>query len=219
MEWKELLKDDFESAPMERLNLALEEEREMYNILPETENVFRSFTLTPLEEVKVVILGQDPYPNRMNATGLAFSVNRDSSLPMSLQNIYKEMAQDLNIKPYETGDLSYLAKRGVFLLNSVLTVREGESGSHKNIGWQAFTDSVIRKLSSYKKNLVFILWGEYAKSKKPLINEENGHLIIESSHPSPFSAQRGFFGSKPFSKTNNFLESVGKSPIRWSLEE
>lgn len=217
MEWQELLKDDFNSDTMRSLKNTLDIERKQYSVLPSQEYTFRAFMLTPLETVKIVILGQDPYPNRENATGLAFSVRRDTKLPQSLQNIYKEMASDLNIVPHQTGDLSYLAEQGVFLLNSVLTVREGDSGSHRNIGWEFFTDDVIRKLSNYKKNLVFILWGEWAKGKKTLINENNGHLIIESSHPSPFSASKGFFGSKPFSRTNQFLESVGVSPIRWSL--
>ena len=217
MEWRELLKDDFESESMKKLTELIAQERIKNEVLPSKENVFRAFKLTPFEIVKVVILGQDPYPNKENATGLAFSVRRDTKLPQSLQNIYKEMVSDLNIVPHQTGDLSYLAEQGVFLLNSVLTVREGESGSHRNIGWEVFTDDVIRKLSNYKKNLVFILWGEWAKGKKTLINGNNGHLIIESSHPSPFSSSKGFFGSKPFSKTNQFLESVGVSPIRWSL--
>lgn len=213
--WDTLLSDDFNSRHMKELSDILKKEYKEHSVLPDKNNIFRAFYLTPIENVKVVILGQDPYPNKKNATGLAFSTDSSVPIPLSLQNIYKEMKADLNIVPPTNGDLTYLAREGVLLLNSVLTVREGVSASHRNLGWEVFTDDVIRKISSYKEHLVFILWGEFAKGKKELINKENEHLIIESSHPSPFSASKGFFGSKPFSRTNDFLIKHGETPINW----
>lgn len=215
-DWDVLLGSDFESDNMKNLSHFLRSEYALSSVLPDKKDIFRAFYLTPPEKVKVVILGQDPYPNRVNATGLAFSVSPTTPLPLSLQNIYKEMKDDLGVEPPKTGDLTFWAEQGVLLLNAVLTVREGESGSHRGKGWELFTDAAIKKISEYKPNLVFILWGAYARAKKCLIAPDMGHLIIESSHPSPFSARSGFFGSRPFSRTNNFLIQHGQSPINWS---
>ena len=205
-----------------------EEKKEYYNKLmdfvdDEYENnlchpakplIFRAFKLTPFDNIKVVIFGQDPYHEVNQAHGLAFSVLCDK-LPPSLKNIYKEMESDLNITINQDGNLEYLAEQGVLLLNTVLTVRNGEANSHKNIGWETFTDNLIKELDKLNQPIVFILWGSKAIAKKKYITNPN-HFIIESEHPSPLSAYRGFFGSKPFSRTNEFLISKGLEPIKWN---
>ena len=180
------------------------------------ENIFRSLQLVQPDEVKVVILGQDPYHNFNQADGLAFSVSNFQSLPPSLINIFIEIENDLNIKIEKKGDLENIAKQGVLLLNSILTVEKNNPGSHKNIGWEKLTDIIISSLSLIG-NIVFILWGNFAKKKSNLI-DNNINLVINSSHPSPFSAHKGFFGSKPFSKCNDYLISKGKEPIKWNLK-
>jgi len=190
--------------------------KEYPNIYPPKEQIFRALKLTPFENIKVVILGQDPYHGEGQANGLAFSVNKGIKVPPSLRNIYKELESDLNIKSPLHGDLTSWAKQGVLLLNSVLTVEKDNPGSHKNIGWEEYTDSLIKEISDKKKNIVFILWGKYAESKKSLIDEKK-HFIISSPHPSPFSARKGFFGSKPFSRTNSYLKIKGKKEIDWSI--
>ena len=178
-------------------------------------NIFNAFLLTPFKNVKVVILGQDPYPNEEHAMGLAFSVPSDvTSLPGSLRNIYKELEDDLGIVRTK-GSLADWAKQGVLLLNTALTVEANKPGSHSNIGWEKLTQETIRSLSRDKDGLVFILWGNKAQAYKRFITNRDSHMIIESAHPSPLSVHKGFFGSKPFSRTNAYLESVGKEPIKW----
>ena len=186
------------------------------NIFPPKKQIFRALELTPFENIKVVILGQDPYHGEGEANGLAFSVNKGIKLPPSLRNIYKELESDLGVKPPIQGDLTSWAKQGVLLLNSVLTVEKDKPGSHRNIGWEEYTDTIIKEISDKKENIVFILWGKYAQSKKDLIDERK-HLVISSPHPSPFSARKGFFGSKPFSTTNTYLKSKGKKEIDWRV--
>ncbi len=183
---------------------------------PPKSQIFRSCELTPIEKVKVVILGQDPYHGDGEANGLAFSVNIGVKIPPSLRNIFKELESDLGIKPPTHGDLTAWTNQGVLLLNSVLTVEKDKPGSHKNIGWQEYTDSLIKEISDKKLHTVFILWGKFAQRKKTLINA-NKHLIIESAHPSPFSARKGFLGSKPFSRTNAYLKQHNIKEIDWSV--
>lgn len=185
-------------------------------IYPQEENVFQALKLTPLEEVRVVILGQDPYHGENQAQGLAFSVPDDQKLPPSLRNIFKEFSDDLGIPSPKKGDLTSWAKQGVLLLNTVLTVEAGKAGSHHNRGWEAFTDEVLKAVNRERNNVVFILWGSPAQKKASLIDESR-NLILRSAHPSPLSSYRGFFGSKPFSKTNEYLRSHGLKEIRWDL--
>ena len=185
------------------------------DIYPEKNNIFRALNLTPFNSVKVVILGQDPYHGEGEANGLAFSLNKDVKITPSLRNIFKELENDLSIKRNNT-DLTNIAKQGVLFLNTILTVETDKPLSHKNIGWEKITDFIIKYISDKKENVVYILWGNNARSKKALINEAK-NLIIESNHPSPLSASRGFFGSKPFSKTNNYLKEKNQSIIDWSL--
>ena len=192
----------------------VESEYQNYLCHPSRDLIFRAFKLTPLENVKVVILGQDPYHEVNQAHGLAFSVLCEK-LPPSLKNIYKEMSSDLGIEINQDGNLEYLSQQGVLLLNTVLTVRDGKANSHKNMGWETFTDNIIKEIDKIDRPIVFILWGAKAILKKKLINNPN-HFIIESEHPSPLSAYRGFFGSKPFSKTNDYLISKGLEPIKWN---
>lgn len=185
-------------------------------IFPSKENIFNALKLTPYSNVKVVIMGQDPYHGVGEAHGLSFSVQKGIKIPPSLQNIYKELEDDLHIPPKNHGELTNWAKQGVLLLNAVLTVEKDKAGSHRNLGWELFTDYVIKLLNLKEDPIVFILWGNYARSKKKYITNSK-HLIIESAHPSPLSAYNGFFGSKPFSRTNNFLINNNKEPIDWSL--
>ncbi len=185
-------------------------------IYPPLNLIFSAFNYVKFEDIKVVILGQDPYHGPGEANGLAFSVNKGVKVPPSLRNIYKELADDLNIAIPIHGDLQSWAKQGVLLLNSVLTVEENKPGSHASIGWQQFTDQIIQSISIELEHVVFILWGNYAKTKIDLIDASK-HLIISSPHPSPFSANKGFFGSKPFSKTNNYLQDKGSTAIEWQL--
>lgn len=184
-------------------------------IYPLKENIFNAFKLTSFENVKVVIMGQDPYHGEGEAHGLSFSVQDNVKIPPSLQNIYKELYSDLGIPPKKTGNLTGWAKEGVLLLNSTLTVEKDKANSHQGLGWQYFTDYVIKVFNLSEKPIVFILWGNFARSKKVLITNPK-HLILESPHPSPFSAYNGFFGSKPFSKTNDFLIKNNIKPIDWS---
>ncbi len=185
------------------------------DIWPKKENLFNAFNLCPINSVKVVILGQDPYPTPGHAHGLSFSVPSSvRPLPKSLKNIYKELSEDLSIEIPQSGDLSHWASQGVLLLNTVLTVKAGSANSHKNFGWQTFTDEVIRLVSENSKGVIFILWGAPAQAKQRLIDETK-HSILKSPHPSPLSSYRGFFGSKPFSKTNELLALQGKNSINW----
>ena len=215
--WLGFLKNHDLKKQLLSIEARLEEEIKLGKIIfPKRENIFRSLQLVQPYEVKVVILGQDPYHNFNQADGLAFSVSNFQSLPPSLRNIFIEIENDLNIKIEKKGDLENIAKQGVLLLNSILTVEKNNPGSHKNIGWEKLTDIIISSLS-LMGNIVFILWGNFAKKKSNLI-DNNINLVINSSHPSPFSAHKGFFGSKPFSKCNDYLVKNGKGPIKWDLK-
>lgn len=213
--WKKVLKEEFEKEYF--LSLASKTREEYLNstVYPPPDKVFRAFEMTPFRKAKVVILGQDPYHGPNQANGLCFAVGEGVRLPPSLKNIYKELESDLGIKPRQTGDLENWAKQGVLLLNATLTVAARQAGSHQKRGWEEFTDAVIKTLSEKRESLVFILWGNYAQKKGEVISKDNKHLILESPHPSPFSAHSGFFGSSPFSKTNLFLEMNGKKAIDW----
>lgn len=214
--WKEIFKN---YPKRNKLGITVDninKKRQTATIYPPKELVFKVFDL-PLQDIKVVILGQDPYHNPGQACGLSFSVNDGVPLPKSLINIYKELYDDLGITPAKTGNLEKWFKQGIFLLNSVLTVEEYSPASHSNVGWQDFTDYIIETISQKNNNVVFVLWGSYARSKKTLIDSSR-HKIIESPHPSPLSAYRGFFGSKVFSRINSYLEEVGKKPIDFNLE-
>jgi len=215
--WLELLKDEFKKSYMKDLSAFLKSEK-MNNkkIYPPGSKIFNALNLTPFQKVKVVILGQDPYHGQNQANGLSFSVLNTVKIPPSLQNIFKELHSDLNISPSKKGDLTNWSKQGVLLLNTILTVEASKPSSHSNKGWELFTNKILQILSLKKENLVFILWGKKAQEKTSLIDEEK-HKVIKSSHPSPYSANNGFFGSKPFSKTNSFLESKNIDTINWML--
>lgn len=213
--WKKILREEFDKPYFHELVAFLKHEKSLGKVIyPAGKNIFRAFELTPFDRVKVVILGQDPYHGEGQAHGLSFSVPEGVPFPPSLRNIFQELKSDLGTDPPLQGDLSSWAEQGVLLLNATLTVEKGRAGSHAQIGWQQFTDQVIHQISQLRENCVFILWGNYAKQKIKLIDQEK-HLVISSAHPSPLSAHNGFFGSAPFRKTNNYLISVGKSPINW----
>ena len=212
--WYELLKDEFDKDYFLKLRQFIKNEYKTKQIFPHPKDIFKAFELTPVNDVKVVILGQDPYHGADQAHGLAFSVQENIKIPPSLSNIYKELYDDLNIPIKRSGNLEYWAKQGVLLLNTVLTVESGKANSHKNIGWEKFTESVISLISKKKEILVFLLWGNYAHKKEDFI-ESNNHLILKSVHPSPLSAYNGFFGSKHFSKANNFLKKNNIKEIVW----
>ena len=213
MEWIDFINEEKKKEYYQILKQKVDEEYKNYLCHPDYNNIFHAFSVTHLNDIKVVILGQDPYHEPNQAHGLAFSVLCDK-LPPSLINIYKEMSSDLGVNVNQDGNLDYLAKQGVLLLNTTLTVRDGKAFSHKDFGWDIFTDNVISLINKIDKPIVFILWGAPAGKKKKLLNNPN-HLIIESAHPSPLSAYRGFFGSKPFSKTNDFLIKNNIKPIKW----
>lgn len=214
-EWNQVLAEYFATPEFENLTEFVKSEYRTKEIYPTLENIFRAFWLTPFSKVRVVILGQDPYHGPNQAHGLSFSVQNGIKLPPSLKNIYKEIESNFGIKKdFTDGDLSGLAKQGVFLLNSVLTVVASSPASHQGKGWEKFTDFVISKLSQKQENLVFLLWGNFAKSKKNLI-DPNRHLILESAHPSPFSAYNGFFGNQHFLRCNEYLEERGLKEIEW----
>jgi len=215
-DWDYILKEDFESDYFKGIISKVEEEYKDNICYPPKDLIFNALKLTPYSKVKVVIVGQDPYHGEGEAMGLSFSVNEKVKMPPSLKNIYKELYSDLNIKR-DKGDLTGLALEGVLFINSILTVRKDNALSHKNIGWERFTDKVIKVIDQKDEPVVFILWGNFARSKKDLIKNPK-HLVIESAHPSPFSAHHGFFGSKPFSKCNKFLEENGALEIDWSRE-
>ncbi len=214
-EWKEALSDFFATEKFAKLTNFVREEYLSKTVYPKPEEVFKAFWLTPFSKVKVVILGQDPYHGTHQAHGLCFSVPQGIIPPPSLKNIYKEIEDDLGIKKdFNDGNLEPWAEQGIFLLNTILTVIAHQPASHSKKGWEEFTDHVIKTLSDKRENLVFILWGNYARSKKSLIDPKK-HLILESSHPSPFSAYSGFFGCKHFSKANNYLEEHQIKKISW----
>jgi uracil-DNA glycosylase len=213
--WGKELKDFFESEEWSVLAEFVRGEYQSKKVYPPPADVFKAFWLTSFSDVKVVILGQDPYHGAGQAHGLCFSVQDGVKLPPSLQNIYKEIEVDLGVKKdFTKGNLEDWAKQGVFLLNAILTVVANTPTSHRGQGWEEFTDHVIKTISDKKENVVFILWGNYARGKKALIDLEK-HYIIESPHPSPFSAHNGFFGSKPFSKCNEYLKSRNLKEINW----
>ena len=215
-EWYDLLKEEFNQPYFRELKeFLLEEKKKGKKIYPRGKSIFNAFDSTPFSKVKVVIIGQDPYHGTGQAMGLSFSVPTGIPAPPSLKNIFKELKDDLGIEIPVTGDLSSWAKQGVFLLNAVLTVEHGKAGSHRNKGWEIFTDSVIQRLSNSSNNLVFLLWGNFARSKKNLIDNRK-HFVLESPHPSPL-ARGGFFGNHHFSKTNEYLEANKKSPVNWDL--
>ncbi len=214
--WKRELSEEFDSKYFFKLKEFLVFERQKFIIYPPASDIFAAFNYTPFNNVKVVILGQDPYHGKGQANGLCFSVNDNIKKPPSLQNVFKELQSDLGYPVPESGNLEKWARQGVLLLNATLTVRSGQAGSHQNRGWEQFTDSIIQRLSDNREDLVFILWGNYARAKRKLINPEK-HFIIESPHPSPFSAHSGFFGSKSFSRTNEYLFKHGIQPIDWQL--
>ena len=215
--WKKILRDEFQKPYFTGIKNFLQKEKsEWKTIYPAWNQIFNAFDKTPFDQVKVVIIWQDPYHGEGEAHGLCFSVQDGVKIPPSLRNIYKEMESDLWLIPPKSGNLTKWTQEWVFLLNATLTVRKDTPNSHKDIGWQTFTDAVIKILSQKKEHLVFILWWAFAQQKKNLIDESK-HLVICSAHPSPFSADRGFFGSKPFSKTNKYLEENWKTPINWNL--
>ena len=217
-DWNERLSPLFQDERYLQIRQFLISEYRTHTVYPDMYDLYNCFKFTPFEKVKVVLLGQDPYHNEGQAHGLCFSVQKGVQNPPSLENIFKELQSDVGCARPKTGDLTKWAKEGVLLLNTSLSVRAHQANSHSKCGWAWFTDSVIQLLSEQKKNLVFILWGGNARSKKPLIDQCK-HLVVESAHPSPLSAYNGFFGSKPFSQTNEYLQSKGISPIDWDLNE
>lgn len=214
-EWDEVLKEEFCSENYLNLREFLKKEYSSYTVYPSMYDIFNSMKYTSFENVKVVLLGQDPYHNEGQAMGLSFSVPEGIDVPPSLVNMFKELKAELNVEPKKSGDLSGWAKQGVLLLNTVLTVRAHQANSHKGKGWEQFTDGIIKKISQKKEHVVFLLWGANARSKKALIDQSK-HLILECAHPSPLSAYNGFFGCGHFKKTNEYLLKFGKQPIDWS---
>ena len=214
--WDNILQEEYHQEYFKNIVKFINKEYKEKTIFPPKSRILRALSLTDYDKVKVVILGQDPYHGVGEANGLAFAVSDGIKLPPSLQNIYKELESDLGIPRANVGNLECWAREGVLLLNSVLTVEKDKAASHKSVGWEQFTDAIIKKLNEKDTPRVFILWGNFAKSKKVLITNPN-HYIIESMHPSPFSARYGFFGSKPFSKTNAYLKEKGVSEIDWKV--
>jgi len=214
--WKAALEDEFKKPYFLDLKRFLIDEKRQYAVYPSGNNIFNAFNTTPLDKVKVVIIGQDPYHGVGQAHGLAFSVKDGGKFPPSLMNIFKEYVDDLDLPFPDSGDLTKWAKEGVLLLNTVLTVRANMAHSHKDHGWELFTDAVIKMISKKRENIVFILWGRPAQSKASLIDEHH-HLVLRAPHPSPLSAYRGFFGSKPFTLVNEYLNRYSVAPIDWKL--
>ena len=217
-DWLQPLQKEFKKPYYRKLYDTVKREYSTYQVFPPADDIFNAFHLTPLSEVKVVILGQDPYHNVNQAHGICFSVQPTVEIPPSLENIYKELHDDLGCKIPNNGYLVKWAKQGVLLLNTVLTVRAHQANSHQNIGWEQFTDAVIEILDQQDRPMVFLLWGKPAQRKKAMLHNPN-HLILEAPHPSPLSAYRGFFGCRHFSKTNQFLEEHGLTPIDWQIED
>lgn len=215
-DWKEILKEEFKKDYFKNLKKYLKKERSNYTIFPKKEEVFTAFNLSSFKETKVVIIGQDPYHGENQAHGLCFSVNKGIKIPPSLRNIYKELKNDIGCQIPNHGYLKSWAKQGILMINAVFTVRKGKANSHKNQGWENFTQSVINKLNEKEKPVVFILWGNYAQKYEKLLTNSK-HKIIKSYHPSPLSASRGFFKTKPFSKTNKFLKDNNLDPINWCI--
>ena len=216
-DWAEALKEEYKKPYYRELYKKVNEEYQTHEIFPPSDEIFIAFHLTPLKDVKVVILGQDPYHNNGQAHGLSFSVQKGVDIPPSLVNIYKELHDDLGCTIPSHGCLTKWAEQGVLMLNTVLTVRAHQANSHRGIGWEEFTDAAILALNSQDRPIVFILWGAPAQRKKRMLTNPK-HLILEAPHPSPLAAYRGFFGSKPFSQTNAFLEKNGIESIDWQIE-
>ena len=214
-QWDELLEKEFNSEQYLNLREFLKSEYSKYTVYPSMYDIFNSMKMTAFDDIKVVIIGQDPYHEEGQAMGLSFSVPKGIEIPPSLKNIYKEISSETGFAMPNHGDLTGWATQGVLLLNTVLTVRKGQANSHKNKGWEAFTDGIIKKISEKKKNVVFLLWGANARSKKALIDTKK-HLVLETVHPSPLSAYNGFFGSGHFVKTNEYLKANGQQTIDWS---
>lgn len=214
--WKQVLSDAFRQPFFAELKAFLVEEKKQYRVFPPGNLIFNAFNQTPFEKVKVVLLGQDPYHEEGQAHGLCFSVREGVPMPRSLVNICKELQSDVGVPLSGCGDLSSWARQGVLLLNATLTVRAHQAGSHQNHGWEQFTDTVIRTISDKKEHVAFLLWGNYAQAKIPLI-DQNKHLVLKAAHPSPLSASRGFFGCRHFSKTNAWLEAHGLEAVDWHL--
>jgi len=217
-DWDEILKVVWDSPGFNNFYHKILDEYDKKVIFPAKENIFNALKITSYKNTKVVIVGQDPYHGINEAHGLSFSVQKGIKIPPSLQNIYKELKDDLDISPASKGDLTKWAKEGVLMLNAVLTVEKDKAASHRKLGWELLTDYIIKVLNQKEEPVVFILWGNFAKEKARYITNPN-HLIITSPHPSPFSANSGFFGSKPFSKTNDFLKSKGLQEIDWDLNQ
>lgn len=213
-DWDVVLQDEFSKPYYTQLSTFLKKEYEEHTVFPQKDELWTAYQLTPYEQVKVVILGQDPYHGSGQAYGLSFSVKEGVKIPPSLRNMFKELVEDIGCGMPDSGRLTGWATQGVLMMNTVLTVREGEANSHRKKGWEIFTDEVIRKLSEREEPVVFVLWGRPAQEKKALIDLSK-NAIVESFHPSPLSASRGFFGSKPYSKVNAILQSWGKEPIAW----
>lgn len=214
--WKQVLWEEFQSPYFRGLRDFLKEEKKLQTVFPPGNLIFNAFNHTPFEKVKVVILGQDPYHGEGQAHGLCFSVPRGIPAPPSLVNIFKEMNSDLGLPLPGHGNLESWARQGVLLLNATLTVRAHQAGSHQNRGWENFTNAVIRHISQEKKGVVFILWGRFAQAKEALV-DGNRHVVLKSAHPSPLSAHNGFFGSRPFSRTNEYLQRTGQEAVNWAL--
>lgn len=213
--WQKIIGEEFSKEYFKNLTRFVKEEYSNKKIHPEGKNIFRAFELCPFEKVKVVILGQDPYHGPNQANGLCFSVNDSIPLPPSLQNIYKEISTDLKVDRPTKGNLDNWARQGVLLLNATLTVRANTPGSHQHKGWEEFTDAVIKTISDKKEHIVFLLWGKYAQNKGAIIDRKK-HYVLTAPHPSPFSANSGFFGCKHFSKTNSYLKSINEKEIEWT---
>lgn len=217
-DWMDALKGEFKKAYYRDLYEKVKEEYSKYQVFPPSDDIFNAFHLTPLSKVKVVIIGQDPYHNIGQAHGLCFSVKKGVDVPPSLVNIYKELNEDLGCRIPDHGNLTKWAEQGVLMLNTVLTVRAHQANSHRGIGWEQFTDAAIRALNEQDRPIVYILWGSPAQKKASMLNNPK-HLILKAPHPSPLSAYRGFFGSRPFSKTNDFLVEHGIEPIDWQIDD
>jgi uracil-DNA glycosylase len=213
-DWQQILAPEPAKPYFKALNETVNSRYKSQTVYPVSGAIFKAFDLCPFADIRVVILGQDPYHGKDQAQGLSFSVPDGMKLPPSLRNIFKELASDLGVTPRISGDLTPWAKQGVLLLNATLTVEDAQPGSHQGLGWEIFTDEVIKTISQEKNHVVFLLWGKFAAAKKSLIDESK-HLVLTAPHPSPFSAYTGFFGSKPFSQTNEYLKTKGKKPISW----
>jgi len=216
--WKNFIYREIKKEYFKNIIEEIKKEKKIYNIFPEEKEIFNAFNITCFNKIKVVIIGQDPYPQKNEAHGLCFSSKDKNKTPRSLKNIFQELCNDMKIKYPKTNNLTNWSRQGVFMLNCTLTVRENQPNSHKKLGWNIFTDRVIKKISDEKKNIVFLLWGEYAKKKEKIINTKK-HTILKTTHPSPLSFNKGFLGCRHFSKTNSILKKNKKKAINWNPNE